>query len=202
MVSASPTRIPRAGFMRFPWICTLPPWAASAASDRDLKKRAAQSHLSTRTLARFSLAMAVLLLTPNPYHESSANERNRVEAHAGAIRTAPATEIVASASDSLLIGQSNIRSSLGQIHGRVNFLSRGSGYTLFLKAAGECAREVAPSGAAALPPGSRAAWAATFPVHRGDRPLIKPYSPGQAAADSLAGNPLSTTIEAPNVTAQ
>ena len=90
----------------------------------------------------------------------------------------------------------------GQTDNRVDFLSRGSGYTLFLKAAGECAREVAPSGAAALSPGSRAAWAATFPVHRGDRPLIKPYSPGQAAADSLAGNPLSRTIEAPNIAVQ
>ena len=44
----SPSRTSRAGFTRVPSTWTRPPWTASVASERVLKKRAAQSHLSMR----------------------------------------------------------------------------------------------------------------------------------------------------------
>src|SRR5687767_7858068 len=46
MLRRSPGRMTRLGFGRPPLSATLPPATASAASERVLKKRAAQSHLS------------------------------------------------------------------------------------------------------------------------------------------------------------
>ncbi len=54
MVSWSPLLISLAGFVRAPFRCTLPPETASMAKDRVLKKRAAQSHLSSLTFSPFS----------------------------------------------------------------------------------------------------------------------------------------------------
>src|ERR1035437_9156195 len=46
---ASPVFTSREGFTRSPFTVTLPPSIAVTAIERDLKNRAAQSHLSTRT---------------------------------------------------------------------------------------------------------------------------------------------------------
>jgi len=54
MVSLSPISISLAGFVRAPFRCTLPPDTASMAKERVLKKRAAQSHLSSLIFFPFS----------------------------------------------------------------------------------------------------------------------------------------------------
>src|ERR1700752_5375983 len=63
MVSVSPARRIRLGLARSRLISTLPPLTASAASERVLKKRAAQSHLSSR-IGSFESSSCILLSWP------------------------------------------------------------------------------------------------------------------------------------------
>src|SRR5579862_1381977 len=95
-LTRSPGRRPCAGRTREPLTCTLPPLTASAASDRDLKRRTAKSQRSMRARgAGCSLLMgAVLAPAGLMAGGSSGDTPPGLDDRAAGIETAPVAELL------------------------------------------------------------------------------------------------------------